>query len=211
LSFTIQQYGVFLAVPAGGTQLAIPIFYPTNFGTSGNVNVGPVPSLPSTLQPAAFLYTELVGFGPTGFCVLRHQLASPTPPSDSFATSVYDPPVAMVTPNPALSTQSLAITATLPSGMPTASTFLHLRIHDAGSNMWHLFAPVSGAMTTINTPAQVFGGPFPKGTYTVEVNFVGDFSIPGGSVQAALSSDYSQLIRPISAMFSQSSISITIQ
>ena len=59
-----------------------------------------------------------------------------------------------------------------------------------------------GEPTTIVAPANVIpvGGP-----YTIDVDFVQDFSLVDGTVQATLTNDYSKLIRVIPQALTRSS------
>ncbi|HZS38471.1 MAG TPA: hypothetical protein VFF06_16665, partial [Polyangia bacterium] len=201
-----ESYGVLLILPSSQTQAAIPIVPETGFTTTGSVGTTVVPAMPSTIQASAVLLTEMIAFGPTARGELRHQLASPTPASDSFGTAVPDPPAVTVT-TPVPSASAITITATPPGSFPISSAFVHVHIHATTPQNyhWHLVAP-AGNPTTFVAP----GGVIPAGTYSVDTAFVQDFTLADGTVQATLTDDYTKLIRVVPQQLSQSTSTLTV-
>jgi len=199
-----------LVLPASQTQAAVPLFPDTTFNANMNFSTT-VPLNPNLIQASAVLMTELIATCPNVRAELRHQLASPTPGTDSFGTPVPDPPTVGVAPSPAMANMPFTITATPPGSFPISSAFVEVTIHDVQTlpnqkYHWRLIAPAANP-TTIVAPS----GIIPVGSYSVDVAFVQNFQpLADGTVQATLTDDYTKLIRIVPQQVSQSTTNLTV-
>lgn len=203
---TEHAYAALLTLPASTTQAAIPLVPYTTYTTSGAQNDKLVVQNPSSVHPSAILFTEMSATGTGVFSVVRHQLVSPTPAADSFANPVPDPPTVGDLSTVTTASTAFDITATPPpTNFQLSSGYLHIRIKDSlDKTHAHVIAPAASPIT-VHIPAIL-----PAGTYSIDVDFVKNFTLPGGTVATTLADDWTKLIRPIPEVVARRTVALTL-
>jgi hypothetical protein len=212
-SYATQTYSVQLILPALPGQAAIPIVSPAPF-VADTAETPHIPASPGSVQPAATMMAEQIGFGPSPAprAESRMALTAGNGGSATFPNPVPEPPAVSPLPTPQPQASSFTIVATPPSGFPATSTlsFVHVHIYDAlspaGLYHWHIVVPAANP-TTIVLP----GGVIPVGSYTVDIAFVQDFMpLADGTVVGTLVDDYTKLLRALPQLLSQRTLGLTV-